>query len=222
MHVWDAKTYEEVFVHKEDSSTINAVDFSPGSTHRLNSASDNGTVIVWDFATRERVQTLHHENWVVAAKYSPQGDRIATATLYSVRVYDSNDGHLLMDIKETVTQWYNTSLLWSNNHLLVVSDDKIKQFEASTGSAVSKWPAIHTNGYSCIVIAKHGEFFAYCATRTLIFRDMATHTELGLIQHPQHIRSVALSPDHLFVATGGEGGKIIIQGLSRIIVSSMY
>jgi hypothetical protein len=60
--------------------------------------------------------TLH---WVIAAKYSPQGDHIATATLKSVRVWDSNEGRLLVDIKVTVTPWFNTGLLWFNDNLFV-------------------------------------------------------------------------------------------------------
>jgi len=220
MHVWDAKTYKEVSSHREDSDTINGVDFSPDST-RLVSASDNCTAIVWDIATRERVQTLRHEGSVLAAKYSPQGDQIATATRHSVRVFDSNDGRLLVDIKAAVTQWYNTGLVWFNNHLLVVSEGAVKQFEASTGSAVSQWPVPDTNIYSCIALPGHGEFIAYSAERTVTFWDMTTHTQLGLIQHPQRIRSIALSPDDLFIATGGEDGKIIVERPSRIIVSSM-
>ena len=100
--VWDAKTYEKVFLHCEDYRDINGVDFSPDST-RLDSASPHATASTWDIEARKRVQTLRHGDWVRAAKYSPQGDRIATATGYSIRVWDSNDGRLLMDIKVSVT-----------------------------------------------------------------------------------------------------------------------
>ena len=220
--VWDAKTYKEVFVHKEDDWDINGVDFSPDST-RLVSASDNYSAIVWDTAsaTRERVQTLPHEDKVFAAKYSPHGDRIATATSRSVRVYDGNVGLVLVDINATVTQWYNTGLLWFNNHLLVISDGQIKQFKASTGSAVSEWPIPDTDQFSCIALPKHGEFIACSTQRTVTLWDTATHTRVGLIQHPQEIRSIVLSPDDLFIAISGRDGKIIIQSLSRIIVSNM-
>jgi len=218
MLVWDAKTYEQVFAHREDSNTIHGVDFSPDST-RLVSAS-HGTAIVWDIATAKEVQILRHRDWVIAAKYSPQGDRIATATKDSVRVYDSNDGRLLMDINATITPRFNTGLVWFNNHLLVLSDSQIKQFEASTGSAVAKWPVPDTDGSSCIAIPKYGAFIAYSTKRTVTLWDMATHTQLSLIQHPQRIHSIALSPDNLFIAVCGWDGKIEIQSLSRISVST--
>jgi WD40 repeat protein len=64
---------------------------------------------------------------------------------------------------------------------------------------------------SCIALPKHGEFIAYSTKRTVTFWDTSTHTQLGLIQHPQDIRSIALSPDDRFLAIGGEGGKITIR-----------
>jgi WD40 repeat protein len=217
--VWDAKTHEKVFSRRKDNSTINGVDFSPVST-RLVSASDDGTAFIWDIATREPVQTLrHHQYSVTAAKYSPQGDRIATASTDSVRVWDSNDGRLLVDIKVTVIPWYNTGLLWFDNNLFVVSDSKIKQIEASTGSAVSEWPVPDSDEFSCIALSKQGEFIAYSSQRTVTFWDTAAHTQLGLTQHPQDILSIAVSPDDHFLAIGGRNDKITINSLSRIYVS---
>ena len=225
--VWDAKTYEKAISHGEDRNGINGVDFSPDSS-RLVSASHNGTASIWDIPTRKRVQTLDHGNTrrdyeksVVAARYSPQGDRIATATLFSVRVWDSKDGRLLVTIKVTVTPWYNTGLLWFNNHLFVVSNDKIKQFEASTGSAFSEWPVPDSDEFSCIALPKQGEFIAYSTQRTVTFWDTATHTQLGLFQPPQDILSIAVSPDDRFLAIGGRNGKITINSLCHIITVSI-
>jgi WD40 repeat protein len=218
--VLDAKTHEKVFSHREDRRQINGVDFSPDST-RLVSASDNRTASIWDIATRKRVQTLDVGGWVTAAKYSPQGDRIATATGKSVRVWDSDDGRLLVDIPVGATSWYNTGLLWFNNFLFVVSDEKIKQIEASTGSLVSEWRVPDSNWRSCIALPKHAGFIACSTWRGVTFWDPATHTQLGLIERPQAIRSIAVSPDNRFLAIGGEGGKITINSLSRVTVSTL-
>jgi WD40 repeat protein len=219
--VGDAKTYEKVFSHREDFQNINGVDFSPDST-RLVSASDNHTATVWEIETGERVRALHHEYGLKAARYSPLGDRIATASSNSIRIWDSNDGCLLVDIKEGLTPWYNTGLLWFNNHLVVISDSKIKQFEASTGSAVSEWSVPESDDYSCIVLPKHGEFIAYSTQRTVTFWDTVTHTQLALIQYSQDIRSIALSADDRFVATCGIGKGITIKPLPRITVSIVF
>lgn len=228
--VWDAETREVVFSHWDLNSKgyeyddFNGVDFSPDST-RLVAASNHHTATVWDVATRRQVfGPLHHENLVIAAKYSPQGDRIATATFSFVRVYDNNDGHLLLDIKVDVTPWYNTGLLWSNDRLFIVSDGEIKQFEASTGSAISEWPVSDTTGkgFSCIALSQHGKFIAYSAPRTVTLWDTSTHTQLGFIQHTKSIHSIALSPDDRFLAIGGADGKITIKSLSHLTVSIVH
>ena len=215
--VWDAKTFEKVLSHREDHrDSINGIDFSPDSTRLVFAVRNRASTL--DIATRERVQTLQH-GWLIAAKYSPQGDRIATATRDSVRVWDSDDGRVLMDIPVSVTPWHNTGLLWFNNDLFIVSDSTIKQFEASTGSSVSEWPVPDSTPISCIVLPKHGEFIAYSTSRTVTFWDTATRSQLGLIQHPRDILSIALSPDDRFLVIVEKDGKITINSLSRINVS---
>ena len=217
MFVWDAKTYEKVFSHR-DSGSIRAVDFSLDST-RLISASSNGTASIWDIATRKKVQILEHGDVMRAAKYSPQGDRIVTATKNFVRLWDSDNGSLLMSLPVKVTPLFGTGLLWFNNHLFVISGSTIKQFEASTGLAVSEWPVPDSTNLSCIALPKHGKFIAYYSTqRTVTFWDTVTHTQLGLIQYPQDIHSIALSPDDRLLAIGREDGNITINNLSRITV----
>ena len=219
--VWNAETYEAVIKY-EEGSWICGVDFSPDSTH-LVAGTDKKRAIVWDLATGKQVQILRHEYYVIAAKYSPQGDRIATATDHGpVQLWDSNDGHLLGDINVNLTLWFNTGLLWSNDHLFVVSDKKIEEFDAFTGSKVSEWPVPNTNWDSCIALPKHEQFIAFSANRTVTFWDPSTYNRLLLtLQHPQDIRSIVFSPDDLILVIGG-GSKITIQSLSGINVSATF
>ncbi|KAG6377836.1 WD40-repeat-containing domain protein [Boletus reticuloceps] len=214
--VWNAETYEQVFWCNLDRENLHSgVDLSPDAT-RLVSASSNS---IWDIATGERVLLLDHDDGhCIAAKYSPQGDQIATLTAARdrVRVYDSNDGHLLVDIKVKVAASSNHGLLWLNNHLLVVSDSKIKEFDTSTGSVVSEWPDPESESFSCITLPKHGKLIAYSTRRAVTFQDTSTHTQHNPIQYAQDLSSIALSPDARFLAIGGKGGKIIIESLSHI------
>lgn len=232
--VWDWKTHEKVLTHWEDRS-ITAVDFSPDST-RLVIAADSkwsnrtDTTTVWDASItanvldiaggKRVVGPLRHEDAVRAAKYSPQGDRIATATAHSVRVYDSNDGRLLVNIAVRVTPWYNTGLLWSSSgRLSVISDSTIKQLDASTGSSLSEWTVPDGKFSSCIALPQHEQFIAHSANHTVTFWNTSTHAQLSLIQHTHDMRAIALSPDGRFLATCRESGGISIKRLSRITVS---
>ena len=220
MHVWDAETHELVLSHKEfDDRVVTGLDFSPDST-RLVAALDK-TATIWDLGTRKQVQILTHHRLVYAGKYSLQGDRIATATADCVRVWDSCDGRLLTDIKITVISNYDTGLLWAHNHLLVITDNKITQIEASVGALVSHWPVPDTNYLSCIAVPKHQEFIIYSSKRIVSFWDAVTHTQLGLIRQPGRILSTAVSPDDSLIAIGGEQGKMSVHKLSCINVSSM-
>ena len=227
--VWDAKTYKQVFViHNKDHHTITGVDFSPDST-RLVTASRNGSVTIWDFVTRERVVgPLYHENCVVAAKYSPQGDRIATATYVceSVRIYNSHDGRLLMDIKAGVDGYCNTALGWSNDgqHLFAASfDGRIKQLNVSTGSVLSQWSVPRSNAAdACMTLPKNGEFIVYAANDTITFWDAWTRSRLGaVIACGQEVCSVTLSPDDQLLAFAMEDGKISIKSLQHVLPVSI-
>ena len=217
--VWDANTYRRVWERREGCYTIRAIDFSPNSS-RLVCGSEQGKATVFGATTGQQVQTLHHRGPLTAAQFSPQGDRIATATESSVLVWNSNDGLLLVDIAVNVTPLYNGGLLWFNDHLYVVSGSTIKQLDPSAGATVSEWPVPGGNAYSCIAIPKHGKFIAYSTARTLTFWSTSTHTQLGFTEHQGDINSIALSPGDRFLTIGGEDG-IIIEGVSLITVSTL-
>ena len=68
------------------------------------------TARIWNITTGERslVGPLEHDNVVVGVRFSPNGDRLATATAAeignnpntakSIRIYDSDNDQLLFDI----------------------------------------------------------------------------------------------------------------------------
>ena len=195
------------------------VDFSPNSTRLVSASYDgysNDATGVWHLATRRRVLRLHHGNDspAHAAKYSPQGDRIATATRESIRVWDSSGGRLLVNIKVKATLDNNSGLLWFNDHLFVGSENKIKEFDASTGSPITEWSVPASDAYSCIILPKHNRFIAYSANDIVTFWDPSTHTQFGLIQHRQQIRAITLSPCQQFLAIYGKDEETSIKSLS--------
>ena len=229
--VWDAETYTTVWKHEEDSWIsedddfssdswiIEDVDFSRDSV-KLVSGSRNCTATIWDVASGKRIRTLHHKQGLIAAKFSSDRNRIATATSQSVQVWDSKDGHLLfVDIPLTVPSLYN-GLRWFNGHIFVISYNTIKQLDASTGSTVSEWPVPNSNNYSCIAVPRHDNFIAYSTSRSVTFWDTSTHLQIGLVEHTEDIRSIALSLDNRSLVIGGCHGTIITEGLSHITVST--
>ena len=221
--VWDAETYETVWKLRKDSRSIHAVDFSPDSMTLVSGSQFTATI--WDVASGEKVRTLQHERRVIAAKFSSDGDRIATATdTYkghgTIQVWNRKYGHLLLNIPVSATSSYNNGFWWFNNHIFVVSGSTIKQLDASTGSTLYEWPGPNNNDYSCIAVPRHGKFIAYSTGHSVTFWDTSTHWQIGLVEHTEDICLIALSPDDRSLAIGGSYGTIITEGLSYIIVST--
>ena len=216
--VWDGTTYERVFADKiPGDPTICDVDFSPDSSRLVSANERNNTAIIWGIEACQKVRTFdHHGQSVQAAKYSPQGDRIATVSYHSVRFWDSNDGQLLVDVKVGLKPW--RSLLWFGKSHLLVKDinSKIRQIDASTGSTVSEWSVPH-DGLSCIALPQHGKFIAYSTKDNITFWDTLTHTQLGFISRSTERRSIAFSPDHRLAIVSREK-NIIIKTLSLVKV----
>lgn len=224
--VWDSQmAFEEVLTHNSDGHTVTSVDFSPTDSTRLVSASGNRKAYVWDVTARKKLASLEHPYWVVAAKFSPHGDHIATATFRvgqkepEVRVYDArNLGNPPLRVVSKVTPYYNTGLLWlDNRNISILSNNAIHRIDLSTTPLTpSEWQTVDDSNYPCIVSPESGEFVLYSAGCDIAFFNIAASestrqqcpTEL-----PQDAQSIALSPDGRFLAVGGGDGKILVRSL---------
>ena len=230
--LWNTKTFEklEFFLETdEDYETAWGVDFSPDSSQLVAAVEGYESFLdyygyrsrhvaktkIWDIATRKQVQTLDHDD-ALAATYSPQGNRIATASRHCIRIWDNNDGRLILDIKDVKA----AEVLWqSNDHLFVLScrggSTIFQQIDASTGIISAEWPA---DPNSCIAAPKHGNFIVYSTGRTVTIWDVLTRAQLGLIQHTADVRSIAVSPDSRFLAIGDKDKKITITASIHLVL----
>ena len=213
--VWDATTHEQVFAG-HNGVPICDVDFSPNSTRLISADSLNNTATIWDVAARKGVRTLNHSWPVLASKYSPQGDRIATVTSdESVGVWDSDDGRLLVNVKGGLSPF--RGLLWFNNYLFVKTKvSTIKKIDASTGSTISEW-SVPRERDSRIALPQHGQFLAYSIKDNITFWDTSTHIQLGLVSRSSSVCSITFSPSGQRLAFV-QDGNIIIKNLSRVKV----
>ena len=214
--VWDTTTYEQVFAAQTLSTDI---DFSSGSTHLISADYHLGTATVWDVAAHRKVRILNHGGFTYSARYSPQGDRIATAGPDSIKVWDSNDGRLLVDIKMVIHDLH--CLFWCKNNLFVrTKDNKIRRIDAATGSAISEWP-VPAAQRPHIALPPHGKFIVHVADEDITVWDTATHSQLNLIQCIDHVRSIAWSSDGRLLAIPSQGKVVIKELFPHVSVSSM-
>ena len=218
--VWNAENHSKVTEWRAHNNLVYAVDVSPDGT-RIATGSRDSTLCVWSLSTGERLLgPFKHDGWVRGVKFSPNGRLIATAIWeQDIRVYDSQNGGLLVEFPVGVYSPLNQSLAWTSDskQLFALSrDGLIHCLDVSTGTTLSKW-AIHSNkDPRCIALTSNGTFIAVNANSSVSFWDTATHEQIGpVIKYTRNMVCMALSANYDLVVGGGE--RITLQGLYGIL-----
>ena len=220
--VWNAVTHELVNGFKGHDTSVFTVDVSPDAT-KIVTGSDDETACVWSFSTGQRLLgPFKHDYHVIVVKFSPDGRLIATATQChnSVRLYDSQDDHLV-NFPIEVTWCSNQSLAWlrDSKQLFALSHDgNVHGLDVSTRTTLSKRP-IHSNiELRCVSLATNGAFIAVSDDSSVSFWDTTTHEQIGSINsYPARVDAMAISANYDLVTGGGK--KIILQNLRGILPS---
>ena len=194
--VWDARTHEKVFDIKGHTNTIFAMDVSPDSI-KLATGSGDKTACIWNITTGEQlVGPLQHDGVVVAVRFSPHGDRVATATendgdeetAKSIRIYDSGDGLLLVQFD---TPFMNgrtmTSLAWTSDgrQLFAASDSQVKQFDTSSGSLLKQWSVPGGGRGGSVVLSRNQKFAVVAHANHCRFGTHLRTSKSGLLSNSQ-------------------------------------
>ena len=223
--VWDAEIDENV-ITVEGGNTVWAVDVSPDST-RFATGTGKSEVSIWNITTGERlVGPLRHDEYVTGTKFSPNGEHIATTYFRgSIRIFDSRNGDELTIIHTiTANVAAITPLAWSSDGQRIFAtsnDDKIWSFDVSTGDSRFVELEICDVGYSSIALAPNCKFIATFVEQFISFLDTSTLARARPdIADNKDIRSIAISQDNSYLATGQDGGKIVIRKLSQILPDS--
>ncbi|KAG9315526.1 WD40-repeat-containing domain protein [Chiua virens] len=223
IRVWDTQNRETVVRLEGSMSAVNTVDVSRDGT-KIVGGLDDSSAIVWERSTGKKLVELKHENSVAATKFSPHGLLIATATWRreSLRIYDSENGRLVVDFKISVGSRYNQSVAWSHDRkrlFALSSDGNIYHLDASANTSLSKW-SIHSADYypRCIALASDSTYIAASAGLSVSFWDTATLKQIrSPIEHNGSVVSIAVSPNHDIVTSAGK--TISVQSLRDTLPS---
>jgi WD40 repeat protein len=233
--VWDAQTHEKVLNIKGHTDTAFSVDISPDSTKFATGGADK-LAFIWSMTTGKRiVGPLQHDSSVVAVRFSPNGDRIATqtattletpGTTVSIRIYNSENGQQLLDIPfKLVGRYVSSPFVWSadGHQLFALSAGEAKCFDTSSGILLSEWP-IHSKGKpTSVALAHNQKFIVASANKSLSFWDTSTHTQIGtVVEYASTHWSIALSPNDDCIATGEENGVVTLRSLRDILPISYF
>ena len=224
--VWDAEMQKKV-IAVEGRNTAMAVDISPDST-TFATGTNKVAVSIWHITSGERlVGPLQHDELVTGIRFSPNGARIATASMGgSIRIFDSRNGDELITIETVGTPltWPSTPLAWSHNGQQIFTasiDHTIKLFDVSTGSQIAESQSLDGGDIDSIALAANDKFISTFAGCTISFLDTSTLSQIHpVIEGGEGIWAIAISPDSGYLAVGRRDGKITICDLSSILPDS--
>ena len=226
--VWKGTTHEKVVeVKSAHADWVLSVDISPDCKTFATGSYDE-TAVVWDLLTgQKRFGPLQHPNHVGTVRFSPSGDRLATATWgdLAIRVFDARSGQLIDRISNSVCTVYPNTLAWADNgqRIFAAYEISINQFNSATTKLVSSWkvdPHIHVQN---IVVANSGQFVASSIDRTLKIWDALTHTTIiSPIRLTGRFKSAAISLDDTRLAIGQDDDKITLHDLPDILPHSYF
>lgn len=242
--LWDARTHEKLIKIKAHKQRVTTMDVSRDST-RLATGSWDKTVLVRDIAVVESrrykhrfgstglsslifhwpvVTQLKHNEGVDAVTFSPDGDRVATASRGEVFVWNSVTGDQLFNIRCDVSSG-TSPVVWSGDGLRIFatgSYGSITCLDISTKRTLTEWSTGGKDSYqSSIILASNGKFIASFIQGHVTFWDMTTHDRIGPVMVDQ-ASAIALSPNDEYLACATEGKKIIIWRLRDILPQSYF
>ena len=229
--MWNARnSREKAMAFAVHSEWVRAVDVSPDGT-RIATGSYDWSVCVWFLPTDEQplgrlLGPLQHDWSLAAVKFSPDGHLIATATWCrsSIRIYDSQDGRLLVGFPVQVNSSENQSLAWASDskQLFALSrDGNINCLDVCNGTTLSQWRIHSPTNSRCIALACNGRLVAASANSSVSFWDTTTHEQIGsVIEHPALVVSMAISANYDIVIGGGR--KVTLRNICDVLPSSYY
>jgi len=189
------------------------VVFSPDGKHILstmgNTSRINNTVRVWDAMTGKEVSRMIHNSWIDSVAFSPDGNYVVSGGDNGIaRVWRIANQDNIQLIHQTSYSWVNLGFVFIANGKILVSIGEHPIWDVSTGKEISLMagcciypyvPYINSNGKTMVSIS---------GADTAVIWDISTSKKITRISAPG-IRTLALSADGKYVATGGYTDHVI-------------
>jgi WD40 repeat protein len=207
--VWDVRTGVELFASPPGVAVSLAV-FGPDGD-KVFAGALNGTVRVWDTATRAEVMTLTgHTGQLYTIAFNAARDRVVTASVdRTARIWNARTGHLLHVLRHpqgVTAAGFNPD----GDRVVTACDDKVvRVWDAGTGVELLALPQsvpVNVTAFSPrdgnrLLIGGRGE-------RVVRVLDLAARLELLVLRHPAGVTAAAFSPDGERIVTGGSDGTL--------------
>jgi WD40 repeat protein len=199
---------------------VNTIAFSPDGL-RLATGSRDGSVRLWDVASRSPLSTLgSHTNQVRTVAFSPDGKWLASGSMdRTIRIWDAimaegpHSERATTAILTAHTSWVNSLTFTRNGKWLISgsSDRTIRIWDTSTWSSLATFWSI--SEVTCLACSPDS---TRLASGTLDAKmqvwDIASRTSVLILEgHAHWITSIAFSPDGTRLASGSFDDTIRIS-----------
>ncbi|KAK4154419.1 hypothetical protein C8A00DRAFT_32767 [Chaetomidium leptoderma] len=188
------------------SEAVSSVAWSPDAA-RLASASQDGSVKIWDAVTGRCISTLEgHSDSLSSVAWSPNAARLASGSLDgTVKIWDAVTGRCIstFDGHEDNTVW---SVAWSPNIARLASastDDTVKIWDIETGRYITTLEG-HTTLVTSVAWSYNTAQLASASyDNTVKIWDPATAQCIATLEgHTSQVTTVAWLPDMAWLASG--------------------
>lgn len=204
---------EPIATYEGHQDSVLGVAFGPEG-RRLASVSSDGTVKVWDTASRSNIATSAPSGFIpTSVAFSPDGSRLATGSDDgTVKVWDPETCVLVNTLSGDSGL---TGVAFSPDSLKLASgsaDGTVKIWDVATGKEISKFSG-HGQPLTSVAFSPDGNSLASgSADGSVIVWDATSGQETGTLSgHARAVTTVAFSPDGSSLASGSDDGTVKVR-----------
>ncbi|MGE5193512.1 MAG: WD40 repeat domain-containing protein, partial [Deltaproteobacteria bacterium] len=202
LHLWSVETGKAMPPLADQRNAILTVAFAPDETVVAFGKRD-GTLVFWDVASRQATATIQaHPEWLRSIAFSPDGTTIVTGgNERELHVWEAKTRHKLRSLE--VPQGPIFSLRFSADSALLAAGaggGATELFDMKLGKSIASLAGEKALVRS-VAFDQRGKLLASACGKTVTLHDISSRQD-RLIQAPNNIQSMDVSPDGKFVAVG--------------------